>query len=97
MNPVRRLGLSIDTVMLFVILFDMQINVSGLLREFPKAKRAAFAGECVRIKTREGNLILMAEKPASESLFGALAEQIQTRKLEPETSGADETDWEPSL
>ena len=44
----------------------MQINVSGLLREFPKAKRAALAGERVHIKTREGNLILMAEKPAGK-------------------------------
>ncbi|RKX34398.1 MAG: hypothetical protein DRP71_07270 [Verrucomicrobia bacterium] len=75
----------------------MQINVSGLLREFPKAKRAALAGECVRIKTREGNLVLMAEKPASETLLGALAGNIQTPELEPETTGADETDWEPTL
>ena len=75
----------------------MQINVSGLLREFPKAKRAALAGECVRIKTREGNLILMAEKPATETLFGSLAGRIQTRQLEPETTGADADDWDPSL
>lgn len=75
----------------------MQINVSGLLREFPKAKRAALAGECVRIKTREGNLILMAEKPAGESLFGTLAGNIQTADLRPETSGTDESDWETVL
>ena len=39
----------------------------------------------------------MAEKPASETLLGALAGNIQTPELEPETTGADETDWEPTL
>jgi hypothetical protein len=75
----------------------MQINVSGLLREFPKAKRAALAGERVHIKTREGNLILMAEKPAGNALFGTLAGKIRTTDLQPETSGADESEWDTSL
>ena len=87
----------VDNYDIFDNLSDMQINVSGLLREFPKAKRAALAGERVHIKTREGNLILMAEKPDSDTLFGALARNIQTPDLQPETSGADQSDWESSL
>lgn len=75
----------------------MQTNVSGLLREFPRIKRAALAGDRVVIKTREGNLVLTAQKPAGDSLFGALRESIQSMGLKPEDSGASPTDWEARL
>ena len=75
----------------------MQTNVSGLLREFPRIKRAALAGDRVVIKTREGNLVLTAQKPAGESLFGALEESIQSKGLKPEDSGALPTDWDVRL
>jgi hypothetical protein len=75
----------------------MQTNVSELLRDFPKIRRAAFAGERVVIRTREGNLILTAERPPASTLFGCLADVIDSRSLKAEQSGADELDWKPSL
>lgn len=54
----------------------MQTNVSTLLREFPKVRRAAFRGERVVIKTREGNLILTAETPPGSGILGALKGQV---------------------
>jgi hypothetical protein len=78
-------------------LSDMQTNVSELLRNFPKIRRAALAGERVVIRTREGNLVLTAEKPEGRSLFGSLSAMIDSTPLTAEESGADEADWEPSL
>ena len=43
----------------------MQINVSGLLRDFARVRRAALAGRRIEVKTREGNLVLAAESQAS--------------------------------
>lgn len=54
----------------------MQTNVSTLLREFPKIRRAAFRGERVVIRTREGNLILTTETPPGSSILGALKGQL---------------------
>ena len=42
----------------------MQINVSGLLRDFAAVRRAALGGRRIVVKTREGNLVLMAESQA---------------------------------
>jgi hypothetical protein len=78
-------------------LSDMRTNVSELLRNFPKVRRAALAGERVIIQTREGNLVLTAERPAASTLFGSMAGAIDSGSLTPEQSGADEADWDPSL
>lgn len=78
-------------------LFDMQTNVSGLLRNFPRVKMAALRGERVIIRTREGNLVLQAEKPSGHSLFGCLAGKLQEKGLHAETSGLREGDWKPGL
>jgi hypothetical protein len=67
----------------------MQTNVSELLRDFPKIQRAALAGERVVIHTRDGNLVLTAEKPAGDALFGSLAAVIDSLPLTAEQSGAD--------
>jgi hypothetical protein len=75
----------------------MQTNVSELLRNFPKIRRAALAGERVVIRTREGNLVLTAEKPAGNSLFGILKATIDSRRMNEADSGADDKDWKPSL
>ena len=75
----------------------MQTNVSELLRNFPKIRRAALAGERVVIRTREGNLVLTAEKPAGSSLFGSLASTIDSADMTEADSGADQSDWHPSL
>ena len=49
----------------------MQINVSGLLRNFARVRRAALAGETVVIATREGNLVLAAQPEGGDPLRGA--------------------------
>jgi len=75
----------------------MKTNVSTLLREFPKVRRAALAGEDVIIVTREGNLRLTADKPEGGSIlgcmkgsFGYVADDI----VGPTTT---DDEWNPSL
>ena len=70
----------------------MQTNVSELLRNFPKIRRAALAGERIVIQTREGNLVLTAERPSGKSLFGCLAGTIESSGLTETDSGTDQTD-----
>ena len=57
-------------------LFDMRTNVSTLLREFPKVRRAALAGETVIIETREGNLVLRAEAAEETPPYGSMSDRI---------------------
>ncbi len=78
-------------------LYDMQTNVSELLRNFPKIRRAALAGERVVIRTKEGDLVLTAEKPAGRSMFGCLASTIDSGTMSEADSGASEGDWGASL
>ncbi len=75
----------------------MRTNVTELLRNFPKIRRAALAGERVVIQTREGNLILTAERRTGDGLYGALSSSIRSRGLEPDDSGMAAEDWTPSL
>lgn len=49
----------------------MHINVSGLLRNFAKVRRAALAGETVVIATRDGNLVLAAQPQRGDPSGGA--------------------------
>ena len=49
----------------------MHINVSGLLRNFAKVRRAALAGETVVIATRDGNLVLAAQSRGGDPSRGA--------------------------
>jgi antitoxin (DNA-binding transcriptional repressor) of toxin-antitoxin stability system len=74
----------------------MKINVSTLLREFPKVRRAAMAGEEVIIATREGNLRLTAVDKTGASILGGMKDRFTTTDDidEPTTS---EADWKPSL
>jgi len=58
----------------------MQTNVSTLLREFPKVRRAAFRGERVVIVTREGNLVLEAEQPKQNRLLGKWKGHVKIAK-----------------
>ena len=48
----------------------METTVTELLREFPRVRRAALAGETVIIKSREGNLRLSLDAPATEQEKG---------------------------
>ena len=49
----------------------MHINVSGLLRNFARVRRAALAGETVVISTRDGNLVLAAQPEGGDPPRGA--------------------------
>ncbi len=74
----------------------MKTNVSTLLREFPKVRRAALSGEVVIIETREGNLRLTAEKHAGASILGCLKGEVQIHgDLTAPTTEPGE--WDPSL
>ena len=50
----------------------METTVTELLREFPRVRRAALAGETVIIKSREGDLRLSLEAPATGSMIGCM-------------------------
>jgi hypothetical protein len=50
----------------------MESTVTELLREFPRVRRAVFAGETVIIKSREGNMRLTLDTPVAERLLGCL-------------------------
>ena len=54
----------------------MQTNVSGLLRDFARVRRAALAGERVVVKTRDGNLVLTAEPRTADSEPGSLQGRV---------------------
>ncbi len=75
----------------------MKTNVSTLLREFPRIRRAALRGEEVVVVTREGNLRITAEQPSGASILGSMKEIITACDdsiVEPTTS---DSDWKASL
>ncbi len=75
----------------------MKTNVSTLLREFPKIRRAALAGEDVIVVTREGNLRLTADKPEGGSILGCMKGSFG--HVADDIVGPTTTDdeWHPSL
>ncbi len=75
----------------------MKTNVSTLLRDFPKVRRAAMAGEEVIIVTREGNLRLTAEPLAGESILGCRKGLIQFADDRLDEPTLPESEWNPSL
>ena len=91
--PVPRLPLRL----LFDILFDMKTNVSGLLRDFPKIRRAALAGEEVLVETREGNLLIVAERPPATSLYGSMKDDIASSADDLDAPTLPTTEWDASL
>ncbi len=50
----------------------METNVTTLLRDFPRVRRAALAGETVIIKSRDGNFRFSLDKPTPGLLVGCL-------------------------
>lgn len=75
----------------------MRTNVSGLLRNFAEVRRAAQAGETVVISTREGNLLLMAERRAGSSLFGSLKDVILHSDDDLDQPTLPDHVWRPDL
>jgi hypothetical protein len=75
----------------------MKTNVTTLLRDFPKVRRAAFAGEEVIIETREGDLRLTAVSRTGESILGSLKDEITFADDDLDQPTSPESDWKPSL
>ena len=75
----------------------MRTNVSTLLREFPRVRRAALAGETVIIETREGNLVLTAEARESEPVFGSMRDRIARSDDDIDRPTLGEEHWSPGL
>ena len=86
--------------LIFDKLFDklpcVKTNVSTLLREFPKIRRAAMAGETVIVQTREGNLRITADRSEETTLLGSLRGKVKLLDdLSTPTSTMEE--WKASL
>lgn len=75
----------------------MKTNVSTLLREFPKVRNAALAGEEVIIVTREGNLRLTAEAKTGESILGSLKDTLSFADDALDQPTLPEVEWKPGL
>lgn len=75
----------------------MRTNVTTLLRDFPKVRKAAFAGEEVIIVTRDGNLRLSAVPASGESILGSLKGEITFADDDLDQPTTSESDWKPSL
>ena len=75
----------------------MKTNVSTLLREFPKVRQAAMAGEEVIIVTCEGNLRLTAEPRSGESILGSRKGLIRFADDRLDEPTLSESEWNPSL
>ena len=67
----------------------MRINVSGLLRNFAKVRRAALAGETVVIATRDGNLVLAAQPQVGDPSCAADADLDTVARTAARGSTAD--------
>lgn len=75
----------------------MKTNVSTLLREFPKVRNAALAGEEVIIVTREGNLRLTAEPKTGESILGSMKGALSFADDALDQPTLPESEWKPGL
>lgn len=72
----------------------MQTNVTTLLREFPKIRQAAMRGERIIIKTREGNLVLEAERPKTNRVLGKWKGRVRTAKgVDLTKPTSEEAEW----
>lgn len=75
----------------------MEATVTELLREFPRLRRAALAGEKVIIRSREGDLQLMRDTTKPASLIGALQGQIVHSADDIDQPATTDADWGASL
>jgi hypothetical protein len=75
----------------------MRTNVSTLLREFPKIRRAALAGETVIIETREGNLVLKAEASEATPVYGSMSDRIISSDDDLDRTTLSEDEWVSKL
>jgi hypothetical protein len=73
----------------------MKTTVSTLLREFPKVRQAAMAGEEVIIVTREGNLRLTTEPRSGVSILGSRKDRIHFSDDRLDEPTLAESEWKP--
>jgi len=72
----------------------METNVSTLLREFPKVRRAALSGQSVIVHTREGDLLLTKAPPSNRGVLGSLAGEMLHSDDTIDTPTTQMGDWE---
>jgi hypothetical protein len=75
----------------------METTVTELLREFPRVRRAALSGETVIIKSREGNLRLSLDTPATGSLIGCMKGLLVGADDDIDGPTSDEGGWDSNL
>lgn len=75
----------------------METTVTELLREFPRVRRAALAGETVIIKSREGNLRLSLDAPATGSLIGCMRGLLAGADDDIDGPTSDAGSWDSDL
>jgi len=75
----------------------METTVTELLREFPRVRRAALSGETVIIKSREGNLRLSLDTPATGSLIGCMRGLLAGADDDIDEPTSDAGSWDSDL
>jgi len=75
----------------------METTVTELLREFPRVRRAALSGETVIIKSREGNLRLSLDAPATGSLIGCMRGLLAGADDDIDGPTSDAGSWDSNL
>ncbi len=71
----------------------MRTNVSTLLREFPRVRRAALAGETVIIETREGNLVLTEEVVEKQPAYGSMRDRVRSSADDLDCPTLPDSEW----
>lgn len=75
----------------------VEATVTELLREFPRLRRAALAGEKIVIRSREGDLQLMRDTSQPASLVGAMRGQLASSADDIDQPATKASDWAASL
>lgn len=75
----------------------MEASVTELLREFPRLRRAALAGEKIIIRSREGDLQLMREPSQPATLVGVMRGQLVSAADDIDQPATKDTEWVASL
>ena len=75
----------------------VETTVTELLREFPRVRRAALSGETVIIKSREGNLRLSLDTPATGSLVGCMRGLLAGTDDDIDGPTSDAENWDSDL
>jgi len=78
-------------------ILEMEATVTELLREFPRLRRAALAGEKVIIKSKEGDLQLTRDTATPMSLVGAMAGLLTHSADDIDRPTTEDGDWNASL